>query len=165
LREGGKPTFTASRDDIRRELVRAKKLDMLITKAQALVAAVHGGQTLEAAAQTAGMKVEKSPAFARTTQVPVLGQTTEAIGAAFGAPVGAVAPPVKGQNNVIVLRVDKRTTADRAAFDKQKKELRDQMAQRVRQQRVQQYLAALHDAAKIEDNRRILKASARQATS
>ena len=72
---------------------------------------------------------------------------------------------MKGQNNVIVLRVDKRTAADRAAFDKQKKEQRDQMAQRVRQQRVQQYLAALHDAANIDDNRRTIKANARQATS
>jgi peptidyl-prolyl cis-trans isomerase D len=165
LHEGGKPTFEAVRDAIRRELVREKKLDMLIPKAQALVTAVRGGQSLEAAAQTAGLKVEKSLAFARATQVPVLGQATEAIGAAFGAPVGSVAPPAKGQNNVIVLRVDKRTDADRAVFEKQKKEQRDQMMQRVRQQRVQQYVAALRDAAKIEDNRRIVKANARQATS
>jgi peptidyl-prolyl cis-trans isomerase D len=165
LREGGKPTFEAVRDDIRRELVREKKLDMLIPKAQALVTAVRGGQSLEAAAQTAGLKVEKSLPFARTTQVPALGQTTEAIGAAFGASVGSVAPPAKGQNNVIVLRVDKRTEADKAVFEKQKKEQRDQMIQRVRQQRVQQYVAALRDAAKIEDNRRAVKANARQATS
>jgi HD superfamily phosphodiesterase len=64
-----------------------------------------------------------------------------------------------------VLRVDKRTEADRATFEKQKKEERDQMVQRVKQQRVQQYLAALHDAANIEDNRRIVKANARQASS
>jgi peptidyl-prolyl cis-trans isomerase D len=165
LHEGGKPTFEAVRDDIRRELVREKKLDMLIPKAQALVTAARGGQSLEAAAQTAGLKVEKSLTFARTTQVPALGQATEAIGAAFGAPVGSIAPPAKGQNNVIVLRVDKRTEADKAVFEKQKKEQRDQMIQRVRQQRVQQYVAALRDAAKIEDNRRIVKANARQATS
>jgi peptidyl-prolyl cis-trans isomerase D len=165
LQQGGKPTLGVARDDIRRELVRAKKLDMLIPKAQALVGAVHGGQTLEAAAQKEGLAVVKSPVFARATQVPTLGQTTEAIGAAFGAPVGSVAPPVKGQNNVVVLRVDKRTEADRATFEKQKKEQRDQMMQRVRQQRVQQYLAALHDAANIEDDRRVVKANARQAAS
>ena len=127
LHEGGKPTFEAAKEDIRRELVRQKKLDLLLPKAQALVTAVRGGQTLEAAAQTAGLKVEKSLTFARATQVPALGQTTEAIGASFGAPVGSVAPPAKGQNNVIVLRVDKRTEADKAAFEKQKKEQRDQL--------------------------------------
>jgi peptidyl-prolyl cis-trans isomerase D len=165
LQEGGKANFDASKEDIRRELVRTKKLDMLIPKAQSLVTAVREGQTLEAAAQAAGLKVEKSPTFARATQVPALGQATEAIGAAFGAPVGSVAPPVKGQNDVIVLRVDKRTEADRATFEKQKKEERDQMIQRVKQQRVEQYIAALHDAATIEDNRRIVQASVRQASS
>jgi len=165
LQEGGKPTFETMRDDIRRELVRQKKLDMLIPQAQALVTAVRGGQSLEAAAQAKSLKVEKSPSFARTTQVPALGQTTEAIGAAFGAPVGQVAPPSKGENDVIVLRVDKRTEADKATFDKQLKEQRGQMVQRVRQQRVQQYVTALRDAANIEDNRREVKANARQATS
>jgi parvulin-like peptidyl-prolyl isomerase len=129
------------------------------------VDAVHGGKTLEAAAQAIGMKVEKSPVFARTTQVPSLGQTTEAVGAAFGAPVGSVAPPAKGQNDVVVLRVDRRTEADRAAFDKQKQQQREQMLERVRQQRVQQYVASLRDAAKIEDNRRLVKQNARQASS
>ena len=165
LREGGKPSFDAAKDDIRREMVRAKKLDMLMPKGQALVTAVHGGQSLEAAAQAAGLKVEKSTPFARTTQVPSLGQTTEAIGASFGAAVGQVAPATKGQNDVIVLRVDRRIDSDRAAFDKQKTEQRQQMLQRVRQQRVQQYVASLRDAAKIEDNRRLVKQNARQATS
>lgn len=165
LQEGGKPTLAVARDDIRRELVQKKKIDKLIPRAQQLVVAVHGGKTLEAAAQAAGLKVEKSPAFARTTQVASLGQTTEAIGAAFGAAVGAVAPPAKGQNDVIVMRVDRRVDADRAAFDKQKQQLREQMLERVRQQRVQQYVASLRDAAKIEDNRRLVKQNARQATS
>ena len=47
LQEGGKASFEASRDDIRRELLRTKKLDLLMPKAQAIVAAVHGGKTLE----------------------------------------------------------------------------------------------------------------------
>ncbi|MDQ2932240.1 MAG: peptidyl-prolyl cis-trans isomerase [Gemmatimonadota bacterium] len=165
LRVGGKPEFDAVKDDIRREVIRTKKLDLLTNKAQALVTAVRGGQPLEAAAQAAGLKVEKSTPFARTTQVPTLGQTTEAIGAAFGAPVGQVAPPSRGQNNVIVLRVDRRTDADRAVFEKQKMEQRQQMLQRVREQRVQQYVSALRDAAKIQDDRRLVKQEARQATS
>jgi peptidyl-prolyl cis-trans isomerase D len=165
LHEGGKPTLEGVRDDIRRELVQKKKIDMLIPRAQQLADAVRGGRTLEAAAQAAGLRLEKSPAFARTTQVPSLGQTTEAIGTAFGAAVGSVAPPAKGQNDVIVMRVDRRVLADRAAFEKEKQQQREQMLERVRQQRVQQYVASLRDAAKIEDNRRLVKQNARQATS
>lgn len=165
LHEGGKPTLEGVRDDIRRQLVQRKRIDMLIPKAQQLVDAVRGGKTLEAAAQAAGLKLEKSPSFARTTQVPSLGQTTEAIGTAFGAAVGSVAPPAKGQNDVIVMRVDRRVLADRAAFEKEKQQQREQMLERVRQQRVQQYVASLRDAAKVEDNRRLVKQNARQATS
>jgi len=165
LHEGGKPTLEGVRDDIRRELVQKKKIDMLIPRAQQLADAVRGGRTLEAAAQAAGLRLEKSPAFARTTQVPSLGQTTEAIGTAFGAAVGSVAPPAKGQNDVIVMRVDRRVLADRATFEKEKQQQREQMLERVRQQRVQQYVASLRDAAKIEDNRRLVKQNARQATS
>ncbi len=165
LHEGGKPTLEGVRDEIRRELVQKRKIDMLIPRAQRLVDAVRGGKTLEAAAQAEGLKVEKSPAFARTTQVPSLGQTTEAIGTAFGAAVGSVAPPAKGQNDVIVMRVDRRVLADRAAFEKEKQQQREQMLERVRQQRVQQYVASLRDAATIEDNRRLVKQNARQATS
>jgi len=165
MREGGAPTLEAARDDIRRELVQRKKLDMLVPRAQQLVDATKGGKTLEAAAQAAGLKVEKSPMFARTTQVPALGQTTEAIGTAFGAAVGSIAPPAKGQNDVIVMRVDKRVDADKAAFDKQKQQQRQQMLDRVRQQRVQQYVASLRDAAKIVDNRRLVKQNARSASS
>jgi peptidyl-prolyl cis-trans isomerase D len=165
LREGGKPTLDAVRDDIRRELIKTKKVEMLVPKAQQLVDAVRGGKTLEAAAQAAGRKVEKSTMFARNTQVPALGQTTEAIGAAFGAPIGSVTAPVKGQNDVLVMRAEHRVESDRATFEKQKQSEREQMLQRLRQQRVQQYVAALRDAAKIEDNRRLVKQSARQATS
>ena len=164
LHVGGKPTFEAAKEDIRRELVRQKRLDLLMPKAQGLVTAVRGGQTLEAAAQTAGLKVEKSHLRAGDAGAGARAddrgdrrgiRRTGGLGRAAG----------EGANNVIVLRVDKRTDADKAAFEKQKKEQRDQMIQRVRQQRVQQYLAALRDAANVEDNRRIVKANARQATS
>jgi peptidyl-prolyl cis-trans isomerase D len=164
IREGGKPTLAAARDEIRRELVRQKKIEMLVPRARQLIAAVRGGKTLEAAAQDAGLKAVKSSAFTRTSQVPGLGQTTEAIGAAFGAPVGSLTPPVKNQSGVVVMRVDRRVASDRAVWEKQKPAQREQMLQRVRQQRVQQYVASLREAAKIEDRRKIVKQNARQAT-
>ena len=57
-----------------------------------------------------------------------------------------------------------RIASDRAAWEKQKQTQREQMLQRVRQQRVQQYVASLREAAKIEDRRKIVKQNARQAT-
>ncbi len=165
LHESGKPTLDAMRDEIRRALVREKKVDLLVPRAQMVVTAVRSGKTLEAAAQEAGLKADRLPTFTRTSQVPELGQATEAVGAAFGARVGSLTPPVKNQNGVVVMRVDHRAEAAGADFEKQKQVQREQMLQRVRQQRVQQYVASLRDAAKIDDRRRLVKQNARQAAS
>ena len=62
----------------------------------------------------------RRPMFARSSMVPGLGQFTEPIGAAFALPVGAVSQPVKSDDGVYVLRVDKRVVADSAAWVAQK---------------------------------------------
>ncbi len=165
LTPGGKPTLASERDAIRRELVNQKKLDLLVPKAQAIAAAVAKGKTLEQAAHEAGLEVEKSPTFSRVTAVPGLGQATEAIGAAFGLPVGAVSAPVKTRDAVYVLRVDRRVNADRAAWEKQKAQQRAQVIQRLRQQRVREFLAGLRESAKIQDFRKEIQQQTRQAAS
>lgn len=163
LQPGGKPTLATEHDDIRRRLIRQKKLELLVPKAQQIASAVAAGKTLEQAAQDAGVKVEKTPMFSRTTAVAGLGQATEAIGAAFGLPQGAVSAPVKTESAVFVLRVDRRVDADRAAWEKQKDQQRSVVLQRLRQQRVQEFLASLHESAKIEDNRKVIQQQNRQA--
>ncbi|HET7450715.1 MAG TPA: peptidylprolyl isomerase, partial [Gaiellaceae bacterium] len=123
---------------------------------------VAGGQSLEQAAQANGLSVEKTPAFSRTSTVPGLGNLNEAIGAAFGLPVGAVSAPVKAVNGVFVIRVDRRVNADSAAFVAQKAAEREQILQTLRQQRVRDYLEGLRKTAKISDHRKELNAAARQ---
>ena len=165
LQPGGKPTLESERDDIRRDLVRQKKLDLLVPRAQKISAAVAGGETLEQAAKAAGMTVEQTPEFARTTSVPGLGQATQAVGAAFGLPEGSVSQPVKSDNGVFVIRVDKRVNADRAAWEKQKQDQRTRVLQGMRQQRVQQFLASLRENAEVRDRRKEIAQQNRQVSS
>lgn len=165
LQPGGKATLASERDDIRKELVRQKKLDLLLPRAQKISAAVAGGETLEAAAKTAGLSVEQTPMFARTTSVPGLGQATQAVGAAFGLAEGAVSQPVKSDNGVFVLRADKRVNADRGAWEKQKQDQRSRVLQGMRQQRVQQFMAGLRDHADIKDRRKEIAQQNRQVSS
>ena len=61
------------------------QLDKLVPEAQR-VAAAAATSSLEAAAQQANKKVEKTSMFSRSSIVPGLGQYTEAVGAAFGLP-------------------------------------------------------------------------------
>ncbi len=162
LTPGRKPTLDAMREEIRKLLAREKKLDRLLPRGQQLTAAAAGGTSLETAAATLGYVPVTSAFFARTSQVPGLDQGTEAIGAAFGLPVGVVGPPVKARTSVVVERVNVRHVADSALWEKQKPLQRDQMQQRMREATVQQYMAGLRQDAKIVDNRKKIQADARR---
>ena len=63
-----------------------------------------------------------------------------------------------------LLRVDRRVNADRKAWEAQKKTQREQVLARLRQQRVQDFLAALRQSARVVDNRKAIQQTNRQAT-
>jgi parvulin-like peptidyl-prolyl isomerase len=94
--------------------------------------------------------------------VPGLGQFNEAIGAAFALPTGAVSQPVKTDNGVFVLRVDKRVLADSAQWVAQKEAQKTIRLQQLRQQRIQMYLQDLRKSAKVDDNRKEINAAVRR---
>ena len=94
--------------------------------------------------------------------VPGLGQFTEAIGAAFALPVGAISQPVKTDQAIYVERVDKRVTADSASWAAQKQAQRAVRLQQLRQQKVQMFLQDLRKSAKIDDRRKKINAAIRQ---
>lgn len=165
LTPGGKPILASMSDQIRTELIRQKKLDMLVPVAQKVSDAYAKGQTFDQAAKAAGLTVSQSPTFSRVSSVPGIGQANEVIGAAFGLPTGTVSEPVKSGDAVYVIKVDRRVDADRAAWEKQKSQQRTQLLQRLRQQRVQEYLADLRQSAKIDDRRKQVEQQTRQTAS
>jgi peptidyl-prolyl cis-trans isomerase D len=164
VQSGGLPSLAQARDDIKRTLVAEKKLDKLTTKAKEF-AKVAATSTLESAAASQGLKVTTSEAFTRGGFVAGLGRLNEAVGAAFSLPVGAVSNPVKTNDAVAVIRVDRRVDADHAAWETQKSAQRQQVTQGLRQQRIQAFLQQLRTDAKIDDRRKTLAEAARQTTS
>ena len=161
LHIGGDATFENVQDQVRARVAQAKAVDKVMPEAQKLAAAA-ATSTLEAAAQQAGKKVEQSPMFARGSAVPALGQFTEAIGAAFALPVGAVSQPVQTSNSADVLRVDKRIVADSSAWVAQKEAQKTARLQQLREQRVQMFLQDLRKAAKVVDRRKEINAALRR---
>jgi peptidyl-prolyl cis-trans isomerase D len=162
LQEGGEPKFENVKDLVRARVAAERAIDKLMPEAQKVSAAVAAGSTLEAAAQQVGKNVETSPMFSRSSSVPGLGQFNQAIGAAFAIPVGAVSQPVKTDNGVYVLRVDKRVTADSAAWAAQEQVQKTVRLQQLRQQRIQMYLQDLRKSAKVDDRRKQINAAARR---
>jgi peptidyl-prolyl cis-trans isomerase D len=160
---GGLPPLEAARDEIRRRLMVGKKLDRLEAQAKSLVTAA-ASSTLEAAAQAQNLKVTTSDAFTRGGFVAGVGRLNEAIGAAFSLPIGAVSNPIRTEDGVVVLRVDRRVDADRAEWEKQKVAQRQGLMQGLRQQRIQAFLQQLRSDAKVDDRRKQLAQAARQTT-
>ena len=164
LRAGGPQPLPVVADEIRHTLAREKKLVMLADTARA-VATAASGATLEAAAKAARMTVTTTAPFTRISSVNGLGQATAAIGAAFALPVGAISAPVATKDRVLLIRVDRRVAADKAAWTKDRDVQRQQVLQALREQRVREYMDNLRKTAKLTDRRRDVREASRRATS
>jgi peptidyl-prolyl cis-trans isomerase D len=158
---GGEPRLERVRDEVRQRIARDKAIDRLVPAAQQ-VAQSAVGSTLESAAQRASLVVVKSPTFTRLGFVPGLGQYSRPMGAAFSLPVGAVSAPIKDETGVFVIRVDRRINASREEFEKQAESMRGQRVQQLKRQRLQLFLDDLRRAAKVEDHRKEINATARR---
>jgi peptidyl-prolyl cis-trans isomerase D len=161
LVQGGPQSLAEVREEIRGRLSRDKKMQQLLPRAQSLSAAAQSG-SLEAAARTAGVTVDTTPAFTRGMLVSGLGQFNEAVGAAFGLPQGKVSQPIVTQQGVYVIRVDRRVQADKGSWQAQKSAQRDQITGMLREQRVRDYIAGLRESAKIVDKRKDVQAAVRR---
>ena len=117
--------------------------------------------TLEAAAAKSGLTVDETNTFTRTSFVEGLGFSNEAVGAAFGAPLGEPLL-VKVLDAVYVMRVERRVEASRADFDAQKESLRRQRMNDAREERIRIWLDDLRKEAKVDDRRREVNASLRR---
>jgi peptidyl-prolyl cis-trans isomerase D len=157
------PDFESVKEDIRPLVARQRELDKLMKPASdfAVAASATG---FDAAAAAQKLQVQHTPPFTRASFVPGIGQVNEAIGAAFGLPVGAVSTPVRTNDAVFVLHVDKRVNADSTAWLAQKSVQRQQRLGGMRQQSVQLYMQDLRASAKIDDRRKALNAAARRQT-
>jgi peptidyl-prolyl cis-trans isomerase D len=166
LQPGAKdnPGFESVKEDVRVRVARQRELDNLMKPASdfAVAASASG---FDAAAAARKLQVQHAPPFTRASFVPGIGQVNEAVGAAFGLPVNAVSAPVRTDDAVFVLHIDRRVNADSAAWLGQKSVQRQQRLSGMRQQAVQLYLQDLKASAKIDDRRKALNAAARrQAT-
>jgi peptidyl-prolyl cis-trans isomerase D len=161
LKPGGDAKFDDEKDLVRERVAKEQAIDKLIPRAQQLASAA-ATSSLEAAAKSANDTVRQTAMFARSSIVPGLGQFTEAVGAAFALPVGAVSQPVKTPEGAYVLRVDKRVVADSAAWIAQKDVQKATRLQQLRQQRIQMYLQDIRKSAKVDDRRKQINAAARR---
>lgn len=160
LNVGGEQPFTVVKEDILRALQERVATDALVPQAEAFLADAKSN-TLEAAAAKSGLTVDETNTFTRTSFVEGLGFSNEAVGAAFGAPLGQPLL-VKVLDAVYVMRVERRVEASRVDFDAQKESLRRQRMNDAREERIRIWLDDLRKEAKVDDRRREVNASLRR---
>ncbi len=163
LKPGGVLSLDQAKSEIRAFLMRGKKIEALMPRATNFAKVAAAG-SLESAASLMKQRIVKTQPFTRVTGSPELTNLPEAVGAAFALPLDSVSAPIRATAAVVVMRVDERKLADRAAFEAQKEMLRAQELQQARQARVREFLANLRESADIDDNRREVEASARRAS-
>ena len=116
------------RDKIITELKQQKSTELARTKAEDLAKRVKSGEKFEAAAKSLGLEAKTSDLLARNGSISgaVSGKQ---VGAAFQLKPGDVGAPLNVGANWFVYRVAEKQEPNPADFEKQKKELTDQVLQ------------------------------------
>ena len=122
-------------------------------RAEQIAQAITQGRSLEAAATAAGLSAVKLTDMSRTQPDPRLATAPEAVGAAFGAPIGKIVGPLQTPAGWLILRVDSRVEADTASFQQLKGQVTTEVLQRKQNDFMQSWMAELRRGAKIKDLR------------
>jgi parvulin-like peptidyl-prolyl isomerase len=160
LSVGGK-TFDAVKGEVRHRVAQSRAVERMVPSAQALANAARTS-TLESAAAAKGLTVTKTGLTNRSGAARLFGSLGEAVGAAFALPANTLSTPIRQDDGVFVMHVDARKPADRAAFEKQKNDLRAGRLQQLRTQRLQMFLDDLRKSAKLTDKRKDINAQIRR---
>ena len=140
--------------EIRENLRREEKIQLTLDEAHTWrEELVSGSATLDSLAERVGLEVQTAGPFTREEFVPGLGQSSPAVGAVFGTPVGEVAGPVAALGRVLLLRIEDRTEADEAEWEEQKEAQRAQVTAVIQQARLDEWLEGLRASTRIVDNR------------
>lgn len=153
-------SFEEVRDQIRETLVQERRAGLALEHASSFQSQVKAASSLEEVAATLGWPVDTIGPFTRSQFVTGLGRDTEAVGAAFGLPVGTVAGPFPADESVVFLRVDDRTEANPELFVAVREQLRSQVQAQEGQVKAARWIQGLRDNATITDRRDRLNSQA-----
>ena len=142
-------TLDEVRDKVVTELKQQKSNELVQSKAQELEKRVKAGEKFAAAAKALGLDPKTSDPFARSGSVPNLGSGKQ-LTPAFSLKVGQVGPALNLGSNWAVYQVVDRQEANPADFEKQKKEITDNLLKQKRDLAFSAFQTSLNDRLKQE---------------
>jgi peptidyl-prolyl cis-trans isomerase D len=153
------PAHPGSLEEVRDKIVAELKLqkanELARTKAEDLAKRVKAGEKFDAAAKSLGLDAKTSDLFARNGSISgaVSGKQ---VSAAFQLKTGDVGAPLNLGANWFVYRVAEKQEPDPADFEKQKKELTDQVLQAKRNLAFEAFRTSLEARLKQEGKLQIM---------
>ncbi|HET7470788.1 MAG TPA: hypothetical protein VFJ81_13985, partial [Gemmatimonadales bacterium] len=151
LQQAGVPPLGQIRDVVAYQARAEKKQERGREIAREFYHRVQAGGSLQAVADSMKLPYKEFGPFPRVNP-PV--DDPVVVGTAFGLDSGKVSPLLDTKQGIYVLKVLEHIKADSAAFVKDLDSYRARMINMARQDRVRNYLEALRQAAKVQDDRK-----------
>ena len=153
------PTHQGTLEEVRDKVIAAlkqeKSVELARTKAEELSKRVKAGEKLDSAAKALGLDPKTSEEFSRAGSVPNVGSGKQ-LGAAFSMNVGDASAAVPLGTNWVVYRVESKAAANMTDFDKQKKELTDQVLNEKRSLAYEAFRSGLEERLKQEGKLKLM---------
>ncbi len=149
IQPGHPGTFAEVRDKVLAGYRRDKAVELARTRAAELAKRAQSGEGLASAAKAVGLEAKTTEPFARTGAVPEVGSARQ-FSAAFTLAVGQGGPPALLATNWLVYRVVAHEEAKAEEFERQRKDLEQQVLQSKRELAYEAFRSALEQRMRQE---------------
>src|SRR2546429_5133342 len=143
------------RDRVITDLKREKSTDLAKSKGDELIKRVRAGEKFDGAGRALGLEPKTSDLIARDGSIPSAASGKQ-LSAAFSLKAGDVAAPLSLGQNWLVYRVAEKTEANPSDFDKQKKQLTEELLQSKRSLAFEAFQKALDNRLKQEGKLKLM---------
>src|SRR5712664_3874248 len=143
------------RDRVIADLKREKSTELARSKAEELIKRVKAGEKFDAAARALGLEPKTSDPIARDGSIPGAASGKQ-LGAAFNLKAGDAGAPLSLGQNWLVYRVSEKTEANLADFEKQKKQVTEELLQSKRNLAFEAFRTALDNRLKMEGKLKLM---------
>jgi peptidyl-prolyl cis-trans isomerase D len=148
-------TLEEVRDKVIADLKQEKSLALARSKAEELSKRAKAGENFDAAAKGLGLDPKTSDEISRAGSIPGVASGKQ-VSEAFHMKVGEVSAPDPIGTNWLVYRVASKTEANMADFDKQKKDLTDQVLNEKRGLAYEAFRSGLEEQLKQEGKLKLM---------
>ena len=148
-------TLEEVRDKVIESLKQEKSVELARSKAEELSKRAQAGEKFDSVAKALGLDPKTSEDFSRAGSVPNVGSGKQ-LSTAFNMRVGDVSAPLPLGTNWVAYRVESKTAANIADFDKQKKELTDQVLNEKRALAYEAFRSGLEERLKQEGKLKLM---------